>query len=370
MTACDDAALGEVYVLGAERSVVPGGAVDRVVDFVDRVAATAVHPGDGEPREVPTIEPVPGVVEQVVAIGSPVLRGVWCAPATGVTGPRAVLFVNNGAHAEPGPANAWVEWGRQLAAQGVASLRVSVRGAGHSDDDDRNDLGPRPVDAFYRPSFGVDSRVAAAEVARRAGGDVVVAGLCGSSVSGMDLALASPRVAGVLAISPPLDFVPSLPRRPHAMASAVRPLTRWFDTSVLGEKVGRHLPDRVWGALAALRLAPTPASAPLRVAGSGVPIVVVGPPGELLVWLPRARRAMRRLLRHPLARVLVGDEFDHAMFRDAGRAAAGGVLGALVTDGVAGVDRFVADSARQASSSRSASSAGDQAIASLRAVAS
>lgn len=370
----DDPALGDVYVLGAERAVVPVDAVARVVDFVERVAGAAVHPPVGRPAEVASIEAVPGVIEQVVAVGDPVLRGVWCAPAEGASADRAVLFVNNGAHAEPGPANAWVDWGRQLAAQGIASLRVSVRGAGHSDDDDRADAGPRPVDAFYRPSFGVDGRVAAAELRRRASSDVVVAGLCGSSVSGMDLAVATPFVVGVLAISPPLAFVPLVPRRPTATAAAFRPLVRWLDTTELGEKVGRHLPDRVWGALAAVHLLPTPASAPLRVAGLGVPIVVLGPPEELQVWLPKARRAMRRLLRHPLARVLVGDEFDHAMFRDRGRDAAGAVLTALVTDGLAGVDRVVTDafdSARgQASSSRSASSAADQAIASLRAVAS
>jgi alpha/beta superfamily hydrolase len=364
-----DATLGEVYVLGAERSVVPADAVARVVDFVDRVPTAQVHSTGEAPVEVPSIEPVPGVVERVVAVGSPVLRGVWCEPAAPSAPSRGVLFVNNGAHAEPGPANAWVEWGRRLAADGVPSLRVSVRGAGHSDDDERADVGPRPVDAFYRPSFGADSRVAAAEVARRVGGDVVVAGLCGSSVSGMDLAIASPVVSGALAISPPLDFVPLLRRRPSAMTPAFGPSVRWFDTTVLGEKVGRHLPDRAWGVLAALRLAPTPASAPLRVARTGVPVVVVGPPEELLVWLPRSKRAMRRLLRHPLARVLVADEFDHAMFRDAGRAAAGDVLRALVCDGLDGVDRVVAEGT-QASSSRSASSAGDHAIASLRAVAS
>ena len=388
----DDPGLGEVYVLGAERSIVPTAAIGRVVSFVDDVTTTPTNfvggtsLSDGSPTKFEgwavvagdSMSPVPGVVERVVTFGAPQLRGVWCAPDTAPP-THAVLFVNNGAHAEPGPANAWVDWGRALAVQGVASLRVSVRGAGHSDDDDRRDVGPRPVDAFYRPSFGADSLAAVDELVRLAATDVVVAGLCGSSVSGMDLALASPRVRGALAISPPLDFVPLVPRSPRAMARAFTPMVRWLGESVLGEKVSRHLPDRAWGALAALRLVPTPASAPLRVARHGVPIVVVGPPEELLVWLPRARRAMRRLLRHPLARVLVADDFDHAMFRDAGRAAAGAVLRALVLDGLAGVDGLVDDLSRsmgdgerpaQASSSRIDSDALDQAIASLRAVAS
>ena len=189
-----------------------------------------------------------------------------------------------------------------------------------------------------------------AEVCRRGAHEVVLVGLCSSAMAVLDVAghtrAVEAGVAGVLAISPPLDVVPPGPLRRRRLRSSRRANQRllgWFDATVLGEKVSRRMPLVGWRVLAGLRLAATPASAPLAVARNGVAVVVLGPPEELLRWLPRSQRTKRALARHPLARTVVAHGMDHALFRDKARAEAGRLLDALVRGGLDAVDRVLAD---------------------------
>lgn len=368
-----DPGLAEMFVLGAERSVVPVDTLRRVVHFVADVPMPSGHRpqpdagrlGVSHPVVAASITAAPGAVESVVAIGgdaSPVLRGVWCEPEGGrAPGGRAVLFVNNGAHAESGPACAWTRWARELAAAGMPSMRISVRGLGQSDDTGEQRVFARPSDRFYLDGFLDDIEVAVGEVRRRGAREVVLVGLCSSAMAVLDVAghasAADLGVVGVLAISPPLDVVPAGPlrrRRVRSTRRANQRLLRWFDTTVLGEKVSRRMPVVGWRVLAALRLAATPASAPLTVARNGVAVVVLGPPEELLRWLPRSPRTTRALARHPLARTVVSHGMDHALFRDDARVEAGRLLAALVQGGLDAVDRLLADAEAVSGSAPSA----------------
>ena len=58
--------------------------------------------------------------------------GVLATPVARPQGPAAVIFINNGVNDASGPARLWLRWSRRLAAEGIACLRLDLRGLGNS----------------------------------------------------------------------------------------------------------------------------------------------------------------------------------------------------------------------------------------------
>ena len=356
-----DPALEDMTGRGAENALVP-------VDTIESLAAWVAELWENPVTRVPMVTPPSSVVghgisarvtpaasESPVEIGTPILRGTWCEPSaehreSSGGGGTAVLFVNSGSNQEHGPSGAWTDLARRLAACGVSSQRLSVRGFGDSDGDRIADRpGPRGISArqHYRPEFAADLDSAVAEILRRGATDVVVVGLCSSAYSAVDAASRLPAVKAAIAISLNPDHVPSDPWRTRRRIRAARRLSsRRFDVflreSVLGEKVGRHLPFWAWRVLVASHIAPSPVEGVLRVARSGRDVLVIAPSDEAPAMFARSGRSFRSFAGHAHGRVWVPEAMDHAMFSQPVREHVSEAIVAYIVDGLPAFDRVVA----------------------------
>jgi len=119
------------------------------------------------------------------------LIGIVATPADGPVMPLACLMLNMGANPRIGPRRINVKLARQLAAQGVSSIRFDLAGLG--------DSGPAGGSEHFRTQAVYDLQAAMSKVESMLGiCRFVVIGLCSGASNGLSLAVADSRVVGLL----------------------------------------------------------------------------------------------------------------------------------------------------------------------------
>ena len=254
--------------------------------------------------------------------------GIVCAPVTPKPDLPAVMFLNSGVNPRSGYGRQTTDLARILAAEGVRSLRLDLRGVG--DAEDRPDGAPPlyNLDALNEARAGIDRL--------DAGNGVVVTGNCSGAFLGFHLLCADPRVrAGVLSNlycfdwDPATDLTAALKpsfRSPAAYASLLRRKDAWRRVLRGEVKVGAIAGRLASVALSRLRqiagklMRPFPSAtsvagrvATLRKRGASLTLVFSEGEaglGEVAIHLGRSPKTVAKRLGHP---VIVLPETDHNM---------------------------------------------------------
>ena len=197
-----------------------------------------------------------------------------------------------------------MEYARELALSGFASLRLDFSGWGESPD--RGHAPGRPYD-----QHGIDEVGEAVGALRNRGHRrIVLAGLCAGAWIGLRAALAV-DVDGVIAINPQLYWQPGDP----------------VEADIVSETRVRRLPEirrnkrlaaaGVWSVLDVLGRRPPAAVWLGQLADRRVPVLAVFAEGDdgLEYLQDRTGRAWRRTLRSNLIGYTVVDGIDHGMHR-------------------------------------------------------
>ena len=201
----------------AEQAVVDAGFTLSVADWVCRWAPEPAH-SDARPLAGPGWPPQPLgagqeatslqwgdhlVSERFVTVGPDGLVGILTTPPD-LLSPAGdlVVFLNSGAEPHTGPARAWVEYGRDLAAHRISSLRVDMRGWGDSPDGPGGRYEPgHPYDPH-----SIDDVRRILEALGDAGWDrIFLSGLCAGAWLALHVARDT-KFAGVLALNPSLLY--------------------------------------------------------------------------------------------------------------------------------------------------------------------
>ncbi|WP_027211455.1 alpha/beta fold hydrolase [Burkholderia sp. WSM2232] len=196
------------FMMESLDSEIPRAAFDLVVNWLaarsDDVAALALHctaavTNSDEPL---THNVEAGVTETPVWLDGGRMFGIYCAPraqgeaASGALAP-AVLMVNTGAVSRIGNARLGVRFARRLARQGVASLRVDLRGLG----DSQPSLDAVTLDALYAQDGADDAACAARWLAARGHAGVVLLGICAGAYVGLYAASRESAVTGAVLVN-------------------------------------------------------------------------------------------------------------------------------------------------------------------------
>ncbi len=291
-----------------------GVALDRPTEYAEVahevVDAIASWVGPCEPSSAPTppADVAPsrwsqgGITERVVRLGPRRLVGVLTEPERA---PRStILWLNTGAEPHVGTGRAWVDYARELAADGYASVRLDFSGFGESPD-----LGHapgRPYDAHCQDEL----RDVVADLHARGHRRVVAAGLCAGAWVATAVA-ADGQVDGVIAINPQLYWQPGDP----------------VEASILNETRPRREPEirrfrrirrtGAWWALDAIGIR-HPAARRLRaIDRRGIPVLAVFADGDdgREFLRDRVGRSWAHVLRQGHIEEAVVPEIDHAMHR-------------------------------------------------------
>ncbi len=197
----------------AEQAVIDATFTLRVADWICRWAPAPVDADArgsgasgrlpqplGADHEVTSLQWGDHVVsERFVNVGSDGLVGVLTTPPDLVSpSGDLVVFLNSGAEPHTGPARAWVEYGRDLAAQRFSSLRVDMRGWGDSPDGPGGRYEPgHPYDPH-----SIDDVRQILQALSQAGWDrIFLSGLCAGAWLALHVARDT-RFGGVLALNP------------------------------------------------------------------------------------------------------------------------------------------------------------------------
>jgi alpha-beta hydrolase superfamily lysophospholipase len=296
--------------------VVPGSevALDRPTEYAEVahevVDAIVSWVGSCEPSPTPTspADVAPsrwsqgGITEQVVRLGQRRLVGVLTEPEGEAR--SMVLWLNTGAEPHVGTGRAWVDYARELAVDGYASVRLDFSGFGESPD-----LGHapgRPYDAHCQD----DVRDVVADLHARGHRRVVAAGLCaGAWVA--TAAAADGQVDGVIAINPQLYWQPGDP-----VEASILNETRPRRESEI-RRIRRIRRTGAWWVLDAIGVR-HPAARRLRaIDRRGIPVLAVFADGDdgLEFLRDRVGRSWAHVLRQGHIVEAVVPEIDHAMHR-------------------------------------------------------
>lgn len=204
-----------------------------------------------------------GIREQLVTVTAEhPLFGVLTSPATGAA-PDAplLLLLNAGSVHTVGPNRIYVEIARELARQGVPSLRLDLRNLGDSLQD------PGPDENHPYPDTAVaDAMAAIAWAGEHHTGRIVVGGICSGAFTAYQTAVSAPDSGateylpinpltfewreGMSLATPPPGQVAA--RETQYYRSAVRDPARWkklargqVDFRAIGTFIGRRFVDRV-----------------------------------------------------------------------------------------------------------------------------
>jgi dienelactone hydrolase len=265
---------------------VPDGDLDHIVTWFDGLPR---HPLPGRPPDPPVMElRPPGCVERPLTFGpGRQLFGMLCRPDTSQAPGRVVIIGNSGGDPHTGISRLSVVLARQLASQGIASLRMDFAGLGDSmlGSDDREGH-------LFNTDRRKDFAAAVDRLAQLGFRHFAAFGLCTGAYHALAAAIADERIEGLALVNlpnfswqqdDPVDM--SLPMQFRSSASyrqGLRDLENW-SRMLRGEVAIR-------GILRVLRQRYTRRAAlmALRVAES------VGLP--LNTALGRPRRAIRALL--------------------------------------------------------------------------
>ncbi len=186
-----------------EYAAVPDALVDDICRWIGPAAVDPRAEGAPPRRTAATVHwGERPVEEEVVELGSQGLVGVLSRPSGPPRG--TVVWLNSGSEHHVGPGRAWVEYARELALSGFASLRVDFSGWGESPD--RGHAPGRPYD-----QHGVSEVGEVVDALRGRGHErIVVAGLCAGAWVGLRAALRV-DLDGVIAINPQLYWQPGDP---------------------------------------------------------------------------------------------------------------------------------------------------------------
>jgi pimeloyl-ACP methyl ester carboxylesterase len=124
------------------------------------------------------------------------LIGIITTPGDGPMAPVACLLMNMGAIHRIGPRRANVKLARQMAARGISSIRVDLAGLG--------DSRPASETADFRTQAVLDVQAAMNLVGTMLGVHrFVLIGLCSGAHNGLSVAVADPRLVGLLMFDGP-----------------------------------------------------------------------------------------------------------------------------------------------------------------------
>lgn len=240
--------------------------------------------------------------EEVVEVGPGRLVGVMTEPIDGGSGPVAV-FLNSGSEPHIGPGRAWVEYARDLATFGYASLRVDFRGWGESPDEG---FAPgRP----YAPHVEDDTIAIIRAIGDRLGRPVVLVGLCAGAWVGLRVVLRE-HFAGVIALNPQLYWRPGDPVEATMAETRLRRAA-----SRSRDELGRRL--RLWSLLDRIGHRPWAAAWLDQLRARDAAILMVFAEGDEGIGYLETRlgRRWREARRSGRIRVVVLPDIDHSMHR-------------------------------------------------------
>ncbi len=226
----------EAISLSPTMATTPADVIARTIGWV----ATLPKPGSVTAAPVPpAVLDGPQFREEAMTFGEDGrLFGVVCEPREPAPGKPVLLIVNAGRNSHVGWARSSVLLGRELAAEGIASLRMDLAGIG----DGRDRPGaPDTVDAvLYNPAN--DAQIAAAVdlLVGRGFGQVTMFGACSGAYLALHHAARDPRITGLILVN-----IQRFVWRPgetveEAIASAY-PLAASYATKVLEARAWKRL---------------------------------------------------------------------------------------------------------------------------------
>ncbi|WP_187369147.1 alpha/beta hydrolase family protein [Baekduia soli] len=301
----------ELDVVGADDSQV---ALDRspedaqvAVSVVEAIAGWVAPPEPAAPLPEPPARPIARltwqgrrVSEEIVSVHG--LAGVLTEPVNPRADACTVVFLNAGSSSHVGPARAWVEYARSLAAAGHRALRVDWRGWGESPDEGYAPGRP------YDPHTHTETIALVGALQALGHERVVLCGLCGSAWMALRVAREA-QVAGVLAINPQLYWRWGDPVLSQTDTGIERTDQR------LREERGRRL--RLWTALDLVGHRPPAGRLLDELAQAHVPILLLFAEGDDGLGFLRNRLARRvaTLRRTGFVHVEEIAGIDHGMHR-------------------------------------------------------
>ena len=250
----------------------PDAAIEAVARWTCRVADGPVEPLTFCPMDTAVVartEDGRPIVEHPVWLGPNRLFGMVTDPAEGSPpAPPTVVFLSAGALDHTGPGRMWVELARQLAAEGIGSIRVDVDGIGET-------FGrPGLARQVPKPPEAIDDVLGLVQaLGDPEGRGLVLVGLSSGGYHAIEAGLRL-RLAGVVAVNPGLTSrVPELeqgvtdPRR-----LAYRPMPRALRT--LAVKHSR-IATWVWRAQLQLWVKRSATSPVVEVTRRDTPVLVI-----------------------------------------------------------------------------------------------
>ncbi|WP_175773366.1 alpha/beta fold hydrolase [Paraburkholderia phenazinium] len=177
-----------------------------------------------------------GASECLVSVGPRQLAGILCVPAgSAAAWPKApaVLIANTAANPRIADGRFAVSLARELARNGIVSLRIDVRGTGDSGEQAPDDQSTVP----YSDQTVVDVGEAANWLAARGHQDVIAVGICSGAYAALHAAARTTSLTGTIAINlarfvwpAGLTLAEALKQRPNSAAGylvSARDWRRW-----------------------------------------------------------------------------------------------------------------------------------------------
>jgi alpha-beta hydrolase superfamily lysophospholipase len=187
----------EAISLSPTMATTPHEVIARAGDWLDSLPKRTPRPA--EPLE-PARLSAPGYTEEALVFGeADRLFGVLCEPSVPAEGKPALIIVNAGRNSHVGWARSGVLLARELAAQGVASLRMDLAGIG----DGRDRPGaPDTVDAvLYHPANASQVTAGVDLIAARGYRELTMLGACSGAYLALHHAAADPRIGGLILVN-------------------------------------------------------------------------------------------------------------------------------------------------------------------------
>ncbi len=187
----------EAISLSPTMAATPSGIIADTVAWMDKLP---VRPARPAMPPAPARLAGPHFTEEALTFGEAGrLFGVVCEPATAAPGRPVVLIVNAGRNSHVGWARSGVQLARELAAQGIASLRMDLAGIG--DGRDRPDGDDSLDSVLYNGANDAQVRDAVDLLVARGHRDVTLLGACSGAHLALHQAARDERIAGLVLVN-------------------------------------------------------------------------------------------------------------------------------------------------------------------------